>query len=204
VNALNLSRHPFRNERLPTLLLSVAGLVLVAVTVRHAAAAWDLLPGRSRDVLGQVVALETEAARLGAESAELQRLAATPDEVSEWLAVKGLVDRRAFSWTGLFAALEKGLPPGVRLVSVSPHEGPDGIELALAAVGRDRGDALALLKALKSRDEFEAAFLNGWDEKPEGMAISCTVRYVPRAAVGQGVGERVGDGVGDGVGEEGR
>jgi hypothetical protein len=183
---LNLSRRPFRNERLPTLLLSVAGLVLVAATFHHAVAAWGLLPGRSRDVLGQVAALEAEADRLGAESAELGRLGATQEQVSEWLAVKGLVDRRAFSWTGLFAALEKGLPPGVRLVSVSPREGPGGTELALSAVGRGGDDALALLKALKSRDEFEAAFLNGWEEKPEGTAITCTVRYVPKAAVEEG------------------
>ena len=178
---LNLSRRPFRNERLPTLLLSVAGLVLVAATFRHAVAAWDLLPGRSRDVLGQVAALEAEAARLSAESAQLRELGATPEEIGEWLAVKGLVDRRAFSWTGLFAALENGLPPGVRLVSVSPREGPGGTELTLSAVGRGLDDALALLKALKSRDEFEAAFLNGWDAKPEGTDISCTVRYVPKA-----------------------
>ena len=90
---LNLSRRPFRNERLPTLLLSAAAVVLVAATFRHAVAAWDLLPGRSRDVLGQVAALEAEAARLSAESAQLRELGATPEEIGEWLAVKGLVDR---------------------------------------------------------------------------------------------------------------
>jgi Tfp pilus assembly protein PilN len=181
VNAvLNLSRRPFRNERLPTLLLFAAGLLLVAATFRHAVVAWDLLPGRSRDVQGQVAALEAEAARLSAESVELQRLGATPEQVSEWLAVKGLVDHRAFSWTGLFAALEKGLPSGVRLVSVAPHEGAGGTEIELAAVGRGVEDALALLRALKTRDEFDGAFLRGWDEGSEGTTISCTVRYVPR------------------------
>ena len=78
------------------------------------------------------------------------------------------------------------------------------IELALAAVGRDGEDALALLKALKGRDEFEAAFLNGWDERPEGTAISCTVRYVSRAAVGEGVGQGVEQRGGQGGGEEAR
>ena len=177
--ALNLSRRPFRNERLPTLLLSVAGVLLAAATVRHAVVAWDLLPGRARDVESQVTALEAESKRLSAEAAELQRFAASSDQLGEWSALKGLVDRRTFSWTGLFGALEKGLPPGVRLTSVTPHADGAGADIDLSAVGRGGEDALALLKALKTRDEFDAAFLSAWDEGADGTTISCTVRYVP-------------------------
>jgi len=94
--------------------------------------------------------------------------------------VKGLVDRRAFSWTGLFAALEQGLPPGVRLTSVSPQEGAGGTDLALRAAGRSTEDALALLQSLQSRDDFEGAFLNSFSETAEGVDISLTARYVPK------------------------
>jgi len=95
--------------------------------------------------------------------------------------VKRLVDRRAFSWTGLFAALEQALPPGVRLVAVQPAGGASGTELSLNAVGRSSADALALLKALQSHGEFEGAFLNSWSEGHDGVDISCSVRYQPRS-----------------------
>jgi Tfp pilus assembly protein PilN len=178
---LNLARRPFRNERLPTLLLAAGCLALAAATVRHAVVALDLLPGRARDVESEVVALEAEIASLRAESAELRRPEASTDALREWAAVKVLVDRRAFSWTGVFAALEEALPAGVRLVSVAPEVAPEGTTLALTAVGRAGEDALRLLESLQAHPDFQEAFLNGWTEGREGIDISCTVRYAPRA-----------------------
>jgi len=166
---LNLARRPFRNERLPTLALAVGLAALAVASVRHVVLARDLAPGRARDVEGRVAALDREIDALRAESAELQKLTASPDALKEWTAVKGLVDRRAFSWTGLFGALEEALPPGVRLVSVSPRDAEGGIELALVAVGRRDEDALALLQALQAH---------------RGVDIACTVRYVPKGTPG--------------------
>ena len=179
---LNLARQPFRNERLPTLLLGAAALILLGATLRQAVVDWQLLPGHARDVEGEVQSLEAQAAQLRAQSAGQGEPAASRDALAEWAAVKALVDRRAFSWTGLFAALEDALPPGVRLVSVQPAGGPSGTELSLSAVGRSTGDALALLSALQAHGDFEGAFLNGWRQSPNGVDISCSVRYHPRGA----------------------
>jgi Tfp pilus assembly protein PilN len=179
---LNLARRPFRNERLPTILLALGCLFLAVASVRHALLARDLLPGRARDVMSQVAAREGELSVLRSEAASLGELAASPEAVKEWAAVKGLVDRRVFAWTGLFAALEKALPPGVRLVSISPRDSQGRMELALTAVGREGDDAYALMGALQSHGDFEAAFLNGWTPGREGVDISCTVRYAPKPA----------------------
>jgi Tfp pilus assembly protein PilN len=179
---LNLARRPFRNERLPTLVLAFGCLVLAGGSVRHALIARDLMPGRARDVEGRLAVLEKEIEGLRAESADLQGLAAPPEALKEWAAVKRLVDRRAFSWTGLFGALEEALPPGVRLVSVSPRDDGGRIELALVAVGRRDQDALALLSGLQSHAEFEGAFLERWSDGSDGVDISCTVRYAPKAS----------------------
>jgi Tfp pilus assembly protein PilN len=176
---LNLARHPFRNERLPTLLVGLGTLALVLATLQQSVVAWQLLPGHARDVEAEVEKLEAESARLRAESSGLRDLAAPPDALREWAAVKTLVDRRTFSWTGLFAALEQALPAGVRLVSVQPAGGPSGTELSLNAVGRSSEDALALLQSLQAHGDFEAAFLNGWTEGRQGVDISCSVRYQP-------------------------
>jgi Tfp pilus assembly protein PilN len=181
---LNLARRPFRNERLPTLVLAAACLALAAATARHALVARDLAPGRSRDVASEVVAIEKEIDTLRAESADLRQLAAPPDALKEWAAVKRLVDRRMFSWTGLFAALEQALPPGVKLVSISPVDQDGQTELALTAVGRGSEDALALMASLQAHEEFEKAFLSGMNEGREGVDIPCTVRYAPKARPG--------------------
>jgi Tfp pilus assembly protein PilN len=181
---LNLARRPFRNERLPTLLLGLGCLALVAVTVRHALAARDLLPGRTRQVEAELVELETELDSLRGEAAELRRLTAPREAVQEWTVVKGLVDRRAFSWTGLFEALEKALPPGVRLVSVAPQDAPRGMELSLSAAARTAEDALALFKSLQQSQDFDGVLPEKVGESREGVEVSCTVRYAPRAPRG--------------------
>jgi Tfp pilus assembly protein PilN len=177
---LNLARRPFRNERLPSLVLAAAFLALAAATVRHALLARDLAPGRVRDVASEVVAIEEEIQALRAQAADLRRVSAPSEALREWAAVKGLVDRRMFSWTGLFAALEQALPPGVRLVSITPGEERGRTELALSAVGRSNEDALALMASLQAHGEFEEAFLRGWIEGREGFDITCTVRYAPK------------------------
>jgi len=178
---LNLARQPFRNERLPTVALAAGCLGLVLASGWHVLVARDLAPGRSRDVASEVVKMEDEIGRLRAESAELRKVSAPPEKLKEWLAVKNLVDRRMFSWTGLFAALEEALPPGVRLASVAPSEGHGGTGLRLRAVGRANEDALALMASLQGHPEFEGAFLDSWTEAHDGFDISCTVRYVPKA-----------------------
>lgn len=178
---LNLSRQPFRNERLPSLLLGLGTFLLVVASARHATVAWQLLPGHARDVSTELASLEAETQRLGAEAASLREATASADAIAEWATVKRLVDRRAFSWTGLFAALEAALPPGVRLVSVSPSDAPSGRELSLSAQGRANDDALALLQSLQAHSDFEGAFLDGWSEGRDGVEISCTVNYVPSA-----------------------
>jgi len=178
---LNLAREPFRNERLPTLLLGIGTLALLGATARQAQVAYELLPGRARDVSSELQSLEAEAQRLRAESAATPELIAPADTLAEWAAVKALVDRRAFSWTGLFAALEQALPAGVRLVSVQPSsKAGSGTELTLSAVGRRSDDALALLSSLQGHADFEAAFLNSWTESQNGVDISCSVRYAPK------------------------
>ena len=177
---LNLARRPFRNERLPTLVLAVSCVALAAATGRHVMVARDLLPGRARDVESQVMALEKETAALRTESSQLLQFEASPEALKEWVAVAGLVERRAFSWTGLLGALEGALPPGVKLVSIAPETMAGRTELSLTAVGRRTEDALALLQSLQAHEDFDGAFLNGWTQGRDGIDVTCTVRYVPK------------------------
>ena len=69
----------------------------------------------------------------------------------------------------------------MRLVSIQPSGDGSGAELTLAAQGRSSEDALALLQSLQAHGDFQGAFLNGWTDGREGVDISCSVTYAPRA-----------------------
>lgn len=183
---LNLARRPLRNERLPTLLFSLACALLGALTVQHGIVAWELRGGGARDVAGRVLGLENEIERLSQEAAALGSNAPARPQLDEWMTIKDLVDHRVFSWTGLFAALESVLPPSVRLVSVAPSLGSrgSGTELTLAALGRSYEDAVALLRALQSDQRFREARLTTFADQEGGVAIGCTVRYIGPPARG--------------------
>jgi Tfp pilus assembly protein PilN len=176
---LNLARHPFRNDRLPTLALALGCLLLVAVSVRQALAVRDLLPGRAGKVDAELVRLDADVTRLRAQQAKLGRETAPPASLREWAAVRDLVDRRTFSWSALLACLEETMPAGVRLRSIAPGGEAGRLEVRLEAVGRTAADGYAFLAALQKRREFSKAFLGSVSQTPDGVALSYTVQYAP-------------------------
>ena len=188
MRTLNLARQPFRNERLPTLALSLGLLLLAALSVHHVLAALELRPGGRRNAERELATIDKEIAGLRAESEGLSGVSAQKEAIAEWTALKDLVDRRAFSWTGLFASLEAALPPGVRLESVSPESDKGQIVVNLDAVGRSIEDALALPTALHAQGEFEGAFLDSYSEGNGVVTIRCTVRYLGSRPAGAGGG----------------
>ncbi len=94
----NLATRPLRNEKLPAVLLGLALAVLLAVSVKHLLVLRELLPGRTAAVEGEVRGLEQELLALRNEARSLPRPRPDPRALAEWQAIRGLVDRRAFSW----------------------------------------------------------------------------------------------------------
>jgi Tfp pilus assembly protein PilN len=183
IGPLNLATRPFRNERLPTLALWAALVLLLALSVKHGMGVADLLSARSVGLEHEVRALDAEAAALRAERAKIN--APEPDlaAVRQWVLVSNLVDRRAFSWTDLLARLEEVLPPGVHLVSIAPIIQRGKVALEFTAVARSTDEGLELVKALQSRKDFSEVFLTGLDKDKEGSQIGLSLRYVPEGRV---------------------
>ena len=179
---LNFASQPFRNERLPALLFGVAAVVLVAVTVRHALVLRALLPAQTSKLHREVATLETELDRLRAEGRSLT--APNPDKqaLAEWNVLKDLVDRRTFSWTGLFARLEQVLPREVRVVSIAPDVRNGQVVLDIVAVARPSQVGLGLVGLLERRPEFEDVYPVHVTERDGGEAeFNYTMRYLPGA-----------------------
>jgi hypothetical protein len=184
IGPLNLASRPFRNERLPALALWAAIAVLVGLGSKQGFVVADLLSPRSAELEREVRALDAEAERLRAERATLAPPRPDAKTVQQWALVGNLVDRRAFSWTGLLGRLEEVLPAGVHLVSIAPVIEEGEVRLAFTAVARTREDALQFVKALQARKDFADVFPTGLDDKQDsGHELGIELRYVPEGRV---------------------
>jgi type IV pilus assembly protein PilN len=180
--ALNLASRPFRNERLPAALVSLAAVVLVGVTIRHVLVLKDLLPGRVSALDREALGLEQDLGRLREEATRLRGPRPDPERLKQWTALRTLVDKRAFSWTTLLSNLEDVLPIGVRLVSIAPQLKDGKVTLEISAIARRFEDRHELLRALDKSPEFEEVFLRSAGESTHGEEFTCATRYLPGVA----------------------
>ncbi len=177
----NLAARPFRNETLPALLLGLGWLVLVAGTVGHGFALARLLPASTSARHLEVDELETRLARLETRAASFKRdvPAAT---LSEWLFIKDMVDRRAFSWTRLLRNLEEVLPEGVRVIALAPDVDHNVLLLKLEAHVRAPEDGLELVRRLEQRPEFDHVdpLSTGEIQGGAGRLLRLRMAYLPQ------------------------
>jgi len=182
VRPLNFASQPARNERLPALLFAVAAVALVGLTVRQAVVVRGLLPARTSKLHREVATLEAELDRLRAEGRTLTAPKPGKQELAEWSVLKDLVDRRTFSWTGLFARLETVLPREVRIVTIAPDVKNGQVVLDIVAVAKPAQVGLGLVGVLERRAEFEDVYPLRVTEKDGGEAeFNYTMRYLPAA-----------------------
>jgi Tfp pilus assembly protein PilN len=180
VRPLNLASQPFRNETLPSVLLALGAIVLVGLTVQHALTIRRLLPAQTSAAHRRAAALDQEAANLRAEVRTTRVARPASSVIAQWVLLKELVDRRAFSWTGLFRVLEEVLPPGVRLLSIAPRVEKDDVRLELSAASRSYEQGLELIRMLEDRPEFDMVYPVGREADAEESRFRYTMRYVPQ------------------------
>jgi Tfp pilus assembly protein PilN len=176
--ALNLASRPFRNERLPALLFGGACVLLLALTVQHALVAMRLLPGRTSRLTQEVDRLEADLVRIRAEAQSLRRPRPDKATVGQWMLVKELVDRRAFSWTTLLSRLESVLPRDVRLVSITPELKDNVLKIKINAISRTAEEGLALVGKLEARSEFAQVNLLSQTDEGEGANSKYEMVYL--------------------------
>jgi len=176
VKALNLAQHPFRNERLGATAFAAAAAVLGGVTLWHAVVIRQLLPARTSERHEEVAALEAEATRLAGEARNLKTEAPPGPTLAQWNLVKDLVDRRVFSWTGLFARLEQVIPDGVRLTAVSPSVVKGQVELDVEAAVRSREAGWEFVRVLEAGGDFHGVY----PKREHGDQFTYVIRYRPQ------------------------
>lgn len=155
---INLASEPFRRDR-PLLVgltaLAIAATLLLAfqvsriVSERHQSA--DMLVTIAR-LNGQVRAIDTEQNKLNATLRRPENAVVLERSVF----LNELIDRKAISWTRIFADLEKVMPYNVRLVSVRLPEvnSQNEVLLDMFVGAKEVPPVLEFLKRLEASPQF--------------------------------------------------
>jgi hypothetical protein len=153
----NLSTRPFYNVRAVRFVLGVLIFAVLAISVGNVARAVSL--SMTQRTLGaRAQQAEREAARLRAEATTL-RARVNPTELGVVATAareaNGIIDQRAFSWTGLFSQFEATLPADVRITAVQPQLESDGtFTVSVGVQARRVEDLDAFLEALETQSTF--------------------------------------------------
>jgi Tfp pilus assembly protein PilN len=182
VTPLNLASRPFRNERLPALAFALGAAAVLGLTLWHGLALRRVLPADGSTLRAEVAALDNELAALESEERSLVQVRPEPAVVGEWRRVQALVDQRVFAWTQLLGRLEELLPPGVRLLSITPAVEDGVASLELRAEARGLEDGYRFWEALLHSGDFEDVMANSIESEDDGARFGYSMRYRPRAA----------------------
>ena len=162
---LNLATAPQENNRpflVATSLLGTLGILAFLLLARAAYHSWRA----SRDLRADISRLENQ---IRADQQQRQALAAYFHstaaqnilERSEFL--NSLIDERSFPWTKIFTDLEQTLPPGVRVVSISPKLVNGRAEVTLEVGADSDASKIKFLEAIEQSSVFSGMVVK--DEK---------------------------------------
>jgi Tfp pilus assembly protein PilN len=167
----NLATRPFYNVRAVQLVLAGLLLVVAAATLFNVIQSMRLtasqrtLGARADEAERDAAKLRVDAARIRAEinPTELQAVASRAREAN------AIIDRRAFSWTELFAQLEDTLPANVRITAVSPRLDGTSFIVSIAVEGRRAEDLDAFMEALEAKGRFHNVLATETRTDEEGL-----------------------------------
>lgn len=175
--ALNLASRPFRNETLPNLGFAAAALALLLLTAEHVVTLRGIVAGASSERQAEVAGLSSELNLLRRESRELRAPRPDAKQVAEWGVVKDLVDRRVFSWSRLLERLAQALPPGVRVVAITPRSDGRRVRVELVVVVRRREQGFELPPLLREQAGFQDVYPAAVVSAEDGERFTYTMWY---------------------------
>jgi Tfp pilus assembly protein PilN len=153
----NLSTRPFYNERAVHALLTVAGLLVLVLTIFNV---YEIVVlSKEQSELGNRASVsETRARELRAHAAQIRQgldpkeLAAISGEAHE---ANFIIGQRLFSWTELLNRLETTLPEEVRITAMRPRVESDGsITIQMNITGRRFEEINRFLENLEATGAF--------------------------------------------------
>ncbi len=155
---INLASEPFRRDR-PTLVglsaVAVAAVLLLVFQVTRIVSERN----QAADTLVTIARLNAQMRTVDAEQAKLNATLRRPENavvLERSVFLNELIERKAISWTKIFADLEKVMPYNVRLVSVRLPEvdSQNEVLLDMFVGAKEVPPVLELLKRLEASPQF--------------------------------------------------
>jgi Tfp pilus assembly protein PilN len=181
---LNLATAPQPNNR-PFLaysaLIGTLGVLALALLSLAAFRSWHANRELHADMARWGDSIRTDQQR----QRELASVFRTPgaQQVLERSAfLNSLIDERSFPWTKVFMDLEETLPPGVRVVSISPRLVEGRAEVTLEIGATDDEGKIQFLQAIEKSKMFSGMIVTGerhsdQPSAPDKIVLNLTVWY---------------------------
>lgn len=153
---LNLSTKPHESNRTfiaATSFAGVLGLVALLILARTASVSWQ----SNRELRTQIAGLENQIDADQQRQQELRAYFHTPQAqqvLDRANFLNSLIGERSFPWTGIFMDLERSLPPGVRVVSISPRLVDGRAELSLKVGAESDASKIQFLEVMEKSKVF--------------------------------------------------
>ena len=153
---LNLATAPLENKRrffAAALGLGVPALLLFAALIAAAYSDWH----STRERRAEVSRLEADLRDYHRRRADLEKAFADPATkriIERATFLNGLIEQRSFPWTKMFMDLERELPAGVHVMSLSPRMSAGGVEVHMTVAATTDLAKLEFLRTLESSPEF--------------------------------------------------
>jgi hypothetical protein len=183
---LNLSTRPFPAYRVTNLIL--IGILAVLILV----SAWQTIgylrfSSLSGEIRSQEEAALVESEALGRRLAAAEARLGRPEsaaKLSEIGYLNGLITRKNFSWTRIFANLEDIVPGTVHLLNLTPEFAPDGtVLLRLNVRGRNIEEISRLIDTMENSETFKNVIVSVEEKRDPnaaaGVDVGLTVNYYP-------------------------
>ncbi len=154
---INLATQPYEDARL---YLSKWGSLVLVLALATAGLAWFTVHSvrRSSDINRQLSTVRREIDKYDRAKAQAEQTLNLPQnrgtvEKSEYL--NSILARKAFSWTTVFSDMEKIMPPGLRVLSISPAlDAQNQLEVHIMVGGASRDRAIELVQNLEKTPRF--------------------------------------------------
>jgi Tfp pilus assembly protein PilN len=153
---LNLATSPLESHRRFALGAALLGTVTIAALVLLAGNAYRVWRA-DYALRTQLTSVQKKMDQLRGQRRGLEEFFNQPEtlKVRDRAAfINALIEQRSFPWTKIFMDLERNLPEGVRVVSISPKMSGGRVEVKLVIGAATDEGKLKFLRALEASPEF--------------------------------------------------
>jgi type IV pilus assembly protein PilN len=181
---INLATQPYEDAKL---YLARWGSMVVFLFVVTIALLWFTVHSvrQSSDINHKIAQMQGNIDTLDREKTVAERMLALPQNrgtVDKSAYLNSMFARKAFSWTTVFSDMEKLMPPGLRVLSITPAlDAQNQLQVHILVGGQSRDRAIELVRNLEKTPNFRDVTLRSdiMNVQINGVPLSSSEEHDP-------------------------